>query len=381
MKLTKFEGNPILSPCEGSWWESACATNPAAWCENGRVRLLYRAGPNTDDHPVFFGLAESVDGYHFERMFEAPVFYPSRDGFDSGCVEDPRVVKFDDTYFVTYATRKFRPGAYWTKKFKLTDHNPSLPASAPSAARENISRSGLALTKDFLTWHRMGPITPASVDDRDAILFPEKVGGNFVLLHRPEAWCGYGYRCTKPSIWIGLSRDVLSWGHDYLLAEPMYDWESKKIGANAPPIKTDKGWLLLYHGVTDDYHYRVGALMLDLEDPRRVLARTPKPILEPEEDYETTGLIPNVVFPCGNVVIGDNLLVYYGGADKCCAVATAPLAKLVDYVMSCPVAKKSAFGVHQDVGTLFSSPLATLNPREPTGCPTPSVIWPPTPSF
>ncbi|MBN1346804.1 MAG: glycosidase, partial [Phycisphaerae bacterium] len=334
MKLTRYDKNPIVKPEDGPAWESACTTNPAAWYDGRTVHLLYRAGPDTDDHPIYLGHAESTNGFDFRRSSDKPVFGPSEDGFDAGCIEDPRIIKFDGAYFVTYAARMFRPGAYWRKTFALNGHNPPLPEEAPSVARWNYTRSGLALTPDFRTWYRMGPFTPASVDDRDAIIFPEKVGGRFVMIHRPATWTGPEYGCENPSIWISYCDDVLSWKDSAVLAQPAFDWECVKIGGSTPPIKTPKGWLTLYHGVDKNHVYRVGAFMLDLENPSRIIARTREPILEPEADYELNGLVPNVVFPCGNVVIGDRLFVYYGGADRVCCVATAPLEELVEHVLS-----------------------------------------------
>ncbi len=332
MKLERFDGNPILVPDRRRRWEGACVTNPGAWYDGRTVHLLYRAGPDTDAHPIYFGLARSRDGLHFKRVSKRPVFGPSADGFDAGCVEDARLVKFDGAFAVVYAARAFPPGAYWRKNIALTAHNPPLPAEAPAAARLNLTRSGLALTRDFKTWHRLGPITGPTVDNRDAILFPERVGGRYVLLHRPAGWVGRSYGCARPSIWISFAGDLLDWTAHELLASPVYAWEALKIGGSTPPIKTPRGWLALYHGVDEDHVYRVGALLLDLRDPRRILARTPEPILEPEMPYEREGLVPNVVFPTGNVVIRDRLFVYYGGADRVCCAATAPLRDLLDHL-------------------------------------------------
>lgn len=336
MKLKRYDGNPILGPVPGSTWQSACNTNPAAWYDGKKVHLLFRGGPDDNVHRIYFGLAESEDGFHFRRVSDEPVFGPSDNGFDGGAIEDPRIIQFGDTYFVTYAARMYPPGPYWKKIMGLNAHNPTFPEETPLAVRWNITRSGLAATKDFKTWHRFGPITSASVDNRDAIIFPEKIRGRFFMLHRPGTWTGKRYGCEKPSIWISSARDMLCWKNDHLLAQPVFDWESQKIGGSAPPIKTDKGWLTLYHGVDSNGVYRTGAMMLDLKDPRHVLARTRQPILEPEMDYEKKGIVPNVVFPCGNVVINGTLFVYYGGADKVCAVATAPLKEMVDSVMSDP---------------------------------------------
>jgi predicted GH43/DUF377 family glycosyl hydrolase len=335
-KLTRFEQNPILGPDTGAEWESAYVTNPGAWYDGKKVWLLYRAGPDTPQHPIYFGLATSTDGFHFKREQTQPIFGPSTDGFDAGCVEDPRIIQFGSTYFVTYAARMFYPGRYWDKSTGLQDFNPAMPPEAPFAVRANITRSGIALTNDFKTWHRCGPITPANVDDRDVILFPERVDGSFVMLHRPSSWVGEEYGCQKPSIWLSVSDDLLNWETDHLLAQPHYAWESRKIGGSTPPIRTEAGWLTLYHGVDDRNVYRTGALLLDLKNPRRIIGRTPDPILEPEMDYELRGIMPNVVFPCGNVVIGDKLFVYYGGADRVCCVATAPLADLVELLVANP---------------------------------------------
>jgi predicted GH43/DUF377 family glycosyl hydrolase len=330
MKLKRSDSNPILSPLPDSSWENVCATNPAAWYDGEKVWLLYRGGPDTDRHPVSFGLATSEDGFRFARASSQPVLGPSDAGWDGGCIEDPRIVRFGDAYFVTYAARMFPPAAYWRKKFPLNAFNPPLPAEAPVAARENLTRSGLAVTKDFRAWHRLGPITPADVDDRDAIIFPEKIGDEFVMLHRPATWG------EKPSMWLSFGEDLLTWREEHLLAQPAFDWECRKIGGSTPPLRTPHGWLTLYHGVDDDIVYRVGAMLLDLDDPLKILARTPEPILEPEADYERVGLVPNVVFPCGNVVIGETLFVYYGGADKVCCVATCPLAELLDDLLAHP---------------------------------------------
>lgn len=332
MKLKRFEANPILSPRADSAWDNLYATNPAAWYDGEKVTLLYRGGPDTDEHPVFLGMAESEDGYTFKRVSDEPVFSPCAGEFDGGCVEDPRLVKFGDTWFMTYAARMFSPGAYW-KKLPLNSQTPPFPEEAPVCVRHNLTRSGLAATKDFKTWYRFGAITSALIDDRDVILFPESLDGEFAMLHRPYNWTGPEYGCEKPSIWLSFSEDLMSWREDHLLAQPKFDWESEKIGGSTPPIKTDRGWLMLYHGVDSSGAYRVGAMMLDLNNPLQILGRTPEPILEPEESYEKEGVVPNVVFPCGNVVIGDTLFVYYGAADTHCAVATAPLKELVDHVL------------------------------------------------
>jgi predicted GH43/DUF377 family glycosyl hydrolase len=171
-------------------------------------------------------------------------------------------------------------------------------------------------------------MTRPTVDDRDVILFPEKIAGQYVMLHRPDRWREPSHATNAPGIRIAFSDDPLWWEESALLATPQQPWESLKIGGNAPPIRTERGWLVLYHGVDEDIVYRVGALLLDLDDPTRVLARTRDPILEPETEYERKGVVDNVVFPCGNVVIAGRLFVYYGAADRCVGVAACRLDEL-----------------------------------------------------
>ena len=337
MKLTKFAGNPILSPTETNDWESLVTSNPGVAYDNGVFYMLYRAAGNDEKHVIRLGLAVSRDGYHFERVSDKPAFGPSLDGPDGGCVEDPRIVKYDDEFYVTYAYRPYAPGQYW--KFAHDEVlTPSCGTDAPMAVRKNLGNTGLAVTKDFRTFRRLGRLTSPVLDDRDVILFPEKVNGQFVMLHRPKEFVGEKYGVKYPSIWLKYSDDLLDWEDKeshLLLTGIEGSWE-EKIGGSTPPLRTDKGWLMLYHGVEHGGlgYYRVGALLLDLENPLHVLARTPQPILEPEADYELSGFYNGCIFPVGNVVVDGTLFVYYGSADRYVGVATCALDELVGYLMS-----------------------------------------------
>lgn len=334
MQLQRLSPDPILTPNPRARWESAYACNPAAARDGRRVLLLYRAGPNDARHPIYLGLAESRDGVNFRRVSNRPVFGPSADGFDAGCIEDPRLFRLGWTWYMTYAARLAPPGPYWRLWKPLRFVPPHLlEKGAPAASRANLTRSGLAATTDFRSWRRLGPITPAEVDDRDAILFPEPIADSWWMLHRPVDWVGRKFGCKKPSIWIARGPDMLSCREEHLLATPEFWWEKGKIGGSTPPIRTPRGWFVLYHGVDEGRVYRVGAMILDLKDPRRILARTPEPILQPERPWEREGRIPNVVFPCGNLVLHGQLLVYYGGADHVCGVAGAPFRALFDSVL------------------------------------------------
>jgi predicted GH43/DUF377 family glycosyl hydrolase len=316
VKLERYKKNPIIAPNPKNDWESFVTTNPGAWYDNreGQVKLLYRAAGDDQEHKVYFGLATSDNGYDFKRVSDKPVFGPSEDGFDAGCVEDPRIVKMGDYYYITYATRMFPPGQYWKEggPYQL----PECPDEFPLVIRENATSTGLAITKDLKTYLRAGRMTNPLVDDRDVILFPEKINGKYAMLHRPMTWVGEKYGTEHPAMWI--SDDMLTWPNSKLLATAQYDWECK-IGGNTPPIRTEHGWLTIYHAVGQDQYYRLGAMLLDFEDPSKVTHRTKDWILQPEEDYETP------------------LFVYYGGADKYVGLATCELDELLQYLLACPV--------------------------------------------
>ena len=251
MKLQRYSGNPILSPNPANPWESIVATNPGAWYDaaTGQVVMLYRAAGADAEHRVHFGLATSRDGYHFTRVSDEPAFSPSLNGFDAGCVEDPRVIKIGDWYYVTYASRPFPPGEYWLKGEAKRYNAPACPPEFPWMLRSNATWTGLALTRDFREWIRLGPITHGLDDNRDVILFPEKVGGKFVMLHRPTNLFGPEYDLEHPAMWISFSDDLLNWKRGQVLAKGECEWEGGKIGGNTPPIRTEHGWLTLYHAV------------------------------------------------------------------------------------------------------------------------------------
>lgn len=334
MLLEKYSGNPILSPNPRQAWENLVVCNPGVIHDAGTFYMLYRCAGDDPEHVIRFGLATSRDGFCFRRASRRPVLSPSADGEDAGCIEDPRIVKIDGRFLITYAYRPYFPGQYW-KAPDNAAYNPH-DATQPRAFGENLTSSGLLMTTDFKTFRRLGRITDPTLDDRDVILFPEKVRGRYVLLRRPMQWTGRRYGTRHPGIWICFGEDPLKWGESRLLAKAKFPWE-RKIGGSTPPLPHPKGWLVLYHGVDAKGAYHVGAMMLDRRDPTRVIARTPRPILSPETDFEWKGLYPHgVVFPTGNVVVDGRLFVYYGCADKCIGVATADFESLVAHVLQFP---------------------------------------------
>ena len=343
VQFTRWAGNPILSPTPANRWESLVTTNPAAWWDEATQRflLLYRAAGDEPEHRIRFGLAASTDGFHFDRLGNDPVFAPIDSTWEGGCVEDPRVVKINGWHYVTYPVRMYPPGEYW----HLPEHpermrwtRPEVPPEFPLAARANHTVTGLAATQDFKTWHRFGRITDPRLDIRNVVLFPEKIGGRWWKTIRPLEWVGEAYGCKGPSIWLSSSDDLLAWDEpDTLLLAGRERWEGEKIGANTPPIRTPDGWLMIYHGKADDQHYRLGAVLLDLENPRKVLHRSNRWLLQPEGPGECGGCFyGGVAFPCGLVPRGDTLYLYYGGGDRYCHVATISQSDLLAWLRTCP---------------------------------------------
>lgn len=340
MKLKRHDGNPILSPHPEHPWENLAVFNPAAWYdeEKREVLLLYRAAEDQPEYKCWLGLAKSKDGYHFERVSQEPALSPGGEGFDGATLQDPRIVKIGEWFYVTYACRHYPFGQFWLPEVRRRYLAPDCPPEFPRYLRTNATLTGLAMTKDFKTWIRAGWMTDPLLDDRDVILFPEKIGGKFAMIHRPLEWVGPEYGTEHACAWISFADDLLGFPRagSKLLIKNKYAWERHKLGINTPPIKTPHGWFTLYHAVGEDKFYRLGALLLDLEDPSIVLHRTPDWLMQPEADYEIEGFYRGVCFPCGTVVIDGTLFVYYGSGDKYCAVATCEFGALIRHLCACP---------------------------------------------
>ncbi len=340
IKLERFAGNPILSPNPRNAWEDLAVFNPAAWHDpkNKEVLLLYRAAESGPEYKCYLGLARSRDGYRFERVSDRPAMDVTGEGFDGATLQDPRIVKMGDWFYVTYACRHYPFGQFWIPEVRQRYLTPDCPPEFPRYLRQNATLTGLAMTRDFKSWIRAGWLTHPLLDDRDAILFPEKINGQFALIHRPLEWVGPDYGTEHACAWIAFSDDLLGFpfARSRKLIQNKYPWEAFKLGVNTPPIKTPHGWFTLYHAVGPDKFYRLGALLLDLNDPGRVLHRTPDWLMQPETDYEIEGFYRGVCFPCGTAVIDGRLFVYYGGGDKYCALATCDFEALLNHLRACP---------------------------------------------
>ncbi len=295
----------LLRPRKDKPWESRAIFNPAAIDIDGTVSILYRA--MSEDNTSVIGLAESNNAVEISYIGDEPIYVPREDfeskkipNGNSGC-EDPRVTRIGDTIYMYY-----------------TAYNGITP---PSVAMSSISVKDF--TKKKWTWTKPVLVTTDGVDDKDTCLHPEKVNGKYFLFHRVDnRICGdYGSSPSFPE--RNKFKNIPIFGPRHGM------WDSLKVGMSVPPIKTPKGWILLYHGVSERSRYRVGAVLLDLKDPTIVLSRTTDCLFEPVEEHEKEGQVNFVVFPCGAVVREDTIYMYYGGGDSVVDVASISLKELL----------------------------------------------------
>ncbi len=324
----RFNTNPVITPEQVvpsiAGFEVSCAFNPGAFEYQGRIGLVLRVAerpvqnettvstPVLDEHgslsilefrrddpklttgdPRGFTydgrdylttlshlrLAWSDDGEHFEVQAEpCGVGLGTLETFG---LEDARVTQIDGRYYLTY-----------------------------TAVSSNGFGVGMRSTTDWKTFTHHGMVIPPA--NKDCALFPEKIGGYHYMLHRPT-----GGGLGGNMIWLARSPDLQHWGAHQCIAKPRaQSWDETRIGAGAAPIRTEAGWLEVYHGADRHHRYCLGALLLDINDPSIVLARSVQPIMEPSAEYELKGFFGNVVFNNGNIVRGDELIVYYGAADS-----------------------------------------------------------------
>jgi predicted GH43/DUF377 family glycosyl hydrolase len=238
-------------------------------------------------------LARSKDGINFE-IDDAPTILAAND-YETFGIEDPRISLIEDTYYISYV------------------------AVSPLGVT-----TCLISTKDFVSYQRHGVIF--CPENKDALLFSGKVEGKFYALHRPVSPL-----FKKQNIWIAESPDLRCWGNHRCLMGPVPgQWDEAKIGAGAVPFRTDHGWLVIYHGVDRNNRYCLGAVMLDGDEPWKIIARSNRPILEPQAGYECEGFFGNVVFSCGLLYEGDTVRIYYGAADTVICYAELSLKEILE---------------------------------------------------
>ncbi len=323
--LKRFVGNPIIHPASGKYWEAKATFNPTAFEHNGKVHVIYRAVSASDLSTLCYG--GSKDGYNISgRTFQPvfihknyptkgtePIFYNSGGGGNGGA-EDPRVTKIDDMLYVTYT-------------------------AFDGWGSVRIGLTSISL-KDFIdkkwNWKKPVLISPPGEVHKNWVIFPEKINGKYAILHNlsPEIMIEY----VSDMNYFDGTRFIQSIHQNH----PLWQVREKGMrGVGGAPIKTKYGWLLFYHAMEphEMYRYKLWAMILDLKNPTKVLYRSKKPILEPEVFYENEGLKSGIVYSCGAVVKGEDLFIYYGGADMVSCVATANLKLFLKELMSSGITK------------------------------------------
>jgi predicted GH43/DUF377 family glycosyl hydrolase len=286
-------------------WDAASKTTVLDWEHNDalapvdiRVVRRKREGLVRLNFISHLRVARSRNGRTIDSVEETALL-PANEYEEFG-LEDPRITRIGDTFYITYV-----------------------------AVSRHGAATALASTKDFQSFARHGIIF--CPENKDVVLFPEKIGSEYYALHRPNGATPF----TRPEMWLATSSDLLRWGRHVPFLGGNHSWDIGRIGAGAPPIRTAKGWLEIYHGNSrregdaDIGAYAGSALLLDLDDPRRILG-TSGQIFAPETDFERQGFVPNVVFPTGIVEQGETVLVYYGAADTCTGVVEFSLKELLD---------------------------------------------------
>ncbi len=291
MRFQRHAANPLLRPNPLHEWEAINVFNPAVVQHNGLFYMLYRA--QGVDYVSHIGCAISTDGIRWNRL-EQPVLSPHQGADDYRGVEDPRVTPLEGAFYMTYT-------AYGAHSF------------FPMIARSD----------NLIAWEDVGPLERA--ENKDHVLFPEKIGGRYAILHR-----------RPPDIWLAFSNDLIHWTDHRPILSPRPDngWDNTRVGASGVPVRVKEGWLLFYHAYDQNHVYRQSVALLDGDSPAYVLHRPAGFFLEPEETWELKGDVPNVVFSCANVVVEDQVYLYYAGADRVIGLATAPLADVVEFAVS-----------------------------------------------
>lgn len=302
--IRRYEGNPILTKADVPY-PVETVHNAAVVKHEGRYVMIFRS--HLRNGRSILGLAESDDGFRF-RVRPKPFLVPAEQEpfatYEEFGVEDPRICPLEGAYWITY-----------------------------SAYSRHGVRVALARTEDFERVERIALITQA--DMRNVVLFPARFAGLYARLDRPHT------EIAPWSIWISWSPNLIHWGRSELLIRPLaYHWDEMKIGPGATPIRTPDGWLNIFHGVfktMDGAVYRLGVALHDLEDPARLIGVADDWILQPEDPWERTGYVHNVVFTCGAVAEDDGTLkLYWGGADTVMCAGTASIAELVELCRTKP---------------------------------------------
>ncbi|MCF8260181.1 MAG: glycoside hydrolase family 130 protein [Melioribacteraceae bacterium] len=297
MEILRYNSNPILTKADVSFKVNSIF-NPGAVKFNNKYILVCRVEmPNGRSS---FIKAESDDGYSFtvdKKLLLTPESHTEFYEYVEWGIEDPRITQIEDKFYLTY-----------------TGYSKNMPLVI------------LAETEDFKNFKIHGPISEPS--NKDCSIFPEKINGYYWKVDRPSAE-------SRRDIWVSKSPDLIHWGSPKIVMQPEQGtWEQDKIGASSNPIRTKDGWLMLYHGVRGfgiSSIYKLGVVLLDINEPWKVIGKSREPILSPDQDYERIGDVGNVVFSNGWIVEDDERIkVYYSGADTNICVADTSINELIE---------------------------------------------------
>jgi beta-1,2-mannobiose phosphorylase / 1,2-beta-oligomannan phosphorylase len=338
----RHRNNPILKPANlapsSKSMKIECILNPGAFVFQDKTWLLLRVAEMPEQHEGTI----RVPIFNEEGEIEILSFDKSDPDLDT---TDPRVITYkgvdylttlshlrlvcsdDGVHFDELAGYQSIVGKGLLETYGIEDCRVTLLQGIYYLTYTQVSAVGVGVglieTSDWISYTRRGMIFPPH--NKDCAFFDEKINGKYYALHRPSSpQLGGNY------IWIAESPDLLHWGnHNCIATTRQGMWDSARVGAGAAPIKTEKGWLAIYHGATLQNRYCLGALLLDLQNPSLVLARSEQPIMEPTEPYELTGFFGNVVFTNGHVVRGDTIHMYYGASDEVICVAELSISQIL----------------------------------------------------
>ena len=341
MIVVKREG--VILETTNLDFEDESVINPAVIVAGGKIHMFYRA--------VKTGNISSIGYCRLENPLKVvyratkPILFPSFD-YESHGIEDPRIVKIEDTFYMTYTAYDGdnTVGALATSKDLIHFKRLGIITAQISYSKfvELLKNDNNPHHNKYFRLFNQREIAtstgkPLYLLDKDLVMFPHKINGKLFFLHRIRPDIQFmainKIDDLTPTFW----KEYYSKFNKHIFFEPHYNHESSYIGAGCPPIRVDEGWLMIYHSVydtTEGYVYSASVALLNKFNPSIEIARLPYPLLKPEKDYETKGIVNRVCFPTGAIIWEDRLYIYYGAADKCIACASVPVRELIDELLN-----------------------------------------------
>lgn len=336
MIVVKKEG--ILLSKTNLDFENEAVLNPAAIREDDVVHIFYRAVRNGNHSTI--GYCKLEGPLTIAERWDRPILVPEFD-YESQGIEDPRIVKIDDVYYLTYTAYDGvnARGALATSRNLIDFEKQGIIVTSMTYARfvSLVERAGKVnvnyYTNQSFYYQDADPEQKMILWDKNVMFFPRRINGNLVFLHRVRPGIQIVSVKSLNELTGEFWKDYFINLQDHIVMDPIYDHEASYIGGGCPPIETEHGWLLIYHGVHDSakgpVYSACAAALLDIENPAKVIARLPTTLFSPEYKWELIGEVDNVVFPTGTAIFGDTLFIYYGAADKHIAVASLSLSALL----------------------------------------------------